>query len=224
MDTALITIPALETEEPVEPDNSSEGYVRAEHFDLNTAKANGDLGLIEDIENDYVQITFTQNNQSYLVCSESWSSNATSCLIRVEDLIVEDEFGNVITKPNYVGFYNRTYSQKVDQYRIVDNEKIREINRDYRNKDAVTDVISFAFEEVNDVEYTDIRFLGEIYISYERCVSQAEDYGHSVKREFCYLAVHGLLHLLGYDHMTDEDKKEMRTLEEEILSEYDIKR
>jgi probable rRNA maturation factor len=107
---------------------------------------------------------------------------------------------------------------------IVDNEKIREINREYRNKDAVTDVISFAFEEVSDFEYSDIRFLGEIYISYERCVSQAEDYGHTVKREFCYLAVHGLLHLLGYDHMTDEDKKEMRTLEEEILSEYDIKR
>lgn len=107
---------------------------------------------------------------------------------------------------------------------IVDNEKIQEINRDYRNKDAVTDVISFAFEEYQDVEYEDIRFLGEIYISYERCVSQAEDYGHSVKREFCYLAVHGLLHLLGYDHMTDEDKKEMRTLEEEILNEYDIKR
>ena len=107
---------------------------------------------------------------------------------------------------------------------IVDNEKIREINREYRNKDAVTDVISFAFEEVSDFEYSDIRFLGEIYISYERCVSQAADYGHSVKREFCYLAVHGLLHLLGYDHMTDEDKKEMRTLEEEILNEYDIKR
>ncbi len=107
---------------------------------------------------------------------------------------------------------------------IVDNEKIREINREYRNKDAVTDVISFAFEEVSDFKYSDIRFLGEIYISYERCVSQAADYGHSVKREFCYLAVHGLLHLLGYDHMTDEDKKEMRTLEEEILSEYDIKR
>ena len=123
LDTALITIPALETEEPVEPDNSSEGYVRAEHFDLNTAKANGDLGLIEDIENDYVQITFTQNNQSYWVRSESWSPSATSCLIRVEDLIVEDEFGNVITKPDYVGFYNRTYSQKVDQYRIVDNEE-----------------------------------------------------------------------------------------------------
>ena len=107
---------------------------------------------------------------------------------------------------------------------IVDNEKIREINKTYRNKDAVTDVISFAFEEVNDVEYDDIRFLGEIYISYERCKSQASDYGHSVRREFSYLAVHGLLHLLGYDHMNEEDKKVMRALEEEILNEYDIKR
>jgi len=107
---------------------------------------------------------------------------------------------------------------------IVDNEKIREINKEYRNKDAVTDVISFAFEEVKDVNYEDVRFLGEIYISYERCKEQAKDYGHSVRREFCYLAVHGLLHLLGYDHMTEEDKKVMRALEEEILNEYDITR
>lgn len=127
LDTTLITIPSLETEEPetpVEPDNSSEGYVRAEHFDLNTAKTNGDLALIENLPDDYVQITFTTNNQSYWVRSESWSASATSCLIRVEDLIVEDENGNVITKPDYVGFYNRTHSQKVDQYRIVDNEEI----------------------------------------------------------------------------------------------------
>ena len=107
---------------------------------------------------------------------------------------------------------------------IVDNEKIREINKEYRNKDAVTDVIYFAFEEVKDVNYEDVRFLGEIYISYERCKEQAKDYGHSVRREFCYLAVHGLLHLLGYDHMTEEDKKVMRALEEEILNEYDITR
>ena len=107
---------------------------------------------------------------------------------------------------------------------IVDNEKIREINKTYRNKDSVTDVISFAFEEVKDVEYSDVRFLGEIYISYERCKEQASDFGHSVRREFCYLAVHGLLHLLGYDHMNESDKKVMRALEEEILNEYDIKR
>ena len=107
---------------------------------------------------------------------------------------------------------------------IVDNKKIQEINREYRNKDAVTDVISFAFEEVKDVDYDGVRFLGEIYISYERCKEQAADFGHSVKREFCYLAVHGLLHLLGYDHMNEEDKKVMRALEEEILNEYDITR
>ena len=107
---------------------------------------------------------------------------------------------------------------------IVDNKKIQEINRDYRDKDAVTDVISFAFEEVDDVKYKNVRFLGEIYISYERCKEQASEYGHSVKREFCYLGVHGLLHLLGYDHMNEEDKKVMRALEEEILSEYDITR
>ena len=107
---------------------------------------------------------------------------------------------------------------------LVDNKKIQEINKEYRGKDAVTDVISFAFEEVSDVEYEDIRFLGEIYISYERCCERAEEFGHSIRRELCYLAGHGLLHLLGYDHMNEEDKKVMRTLEEEILNEYDIKR
>lgn len=107
---------------------------------------------------------------------------------------------------------------------LVDKNKIQEINKLYRNKDAVTDVISFAFEEVADITYDDVRFLGEIYICYERCVSQAEEYGHSIKRELCYLAVHGLLHLLGYDHMNEEDKKIMRAKEEEILSEYDITR
>ena len=107
---------------------------------------------------------------------------------------------------------------------IVDNKRIKEINKLYRNKDDVTDVISFAFEEVEDFKYDNVRFLGEIYISYERCVTQAAEYGHSIKREFCYLAVHGLLHLLGYDHIKEEDKKIMRALEEEILNEYDIKR
>ena len=107
---------------------------------------------------------------------------------------------------------------------IVDNEKIHKINKEYRNVDRETDVISFAFEEVQDIKYDDIRFLGEIYICYDRCKEQAIEYGHSIERELCYLCVHGLLHLLGYDHMNEEDKKVMRTLEEEILSEYDIKR
>ena len=107
---------------------------------------------------------------------------------------------------------------------IVDNDRIREINKEYRNKDAVTDVISFAFEEVKDVDYGNVRFLGEIYISYERCKSQASEYGHSVRREFSYLAVHGLLHLLGYDHMTEEDEKVMFSLQDEILNSFGVTR
>ena len=107
---------------------------------------------------------------------------------------------------------------------IIDNKRIQEINRDYRNKDAITDVISFAFEESDNIKYDNMRLLGEIYISYERCKSQAEEYGHSIERELCYLSIHGLLHLLGYDHMIESDKKVMRALEEEILNEYDIKR
>lgn len=124
LDTTLIEIPALVPDEPVDPDAPVENYVRAEHFDLNTAKANGDLALITDLPNDYVQITFNNKNQSYWVRSDSWSSSATSCMIELEDLIIEDANGNVISKPNYVGFFNRNYSQKVDQYRIVDNEAI----------------------------------------------------------------------------------------------------
>jgi hypothetical protein len=124
LDTTLIEVPALDSDEPVDPDAPVENYVRSEHFDLNTAKANGDLALITDLPNDYVQITFTDKNQSYWVRSDSWSTDATSCVIELEDLIVEDANGNVITKPDYVGFYNRNHSQKVEQYRIVDDEEI----------------------------------------------------------------------------------------------------
>lgn len=107
---------------------------------------------------------------------------------------------------------------------IVSSDTIQEINRDYRNKDSVTDVISFAFEESDDLIYDNIRFLGEIYICYDRCLEQSIEFGHSFERELCYLSIHGLLHLLGYDHMKEEDKVIMRTLEEEILNEYGIKR
>ena len=124
LDTTLIEIPALVPEEPEIPSDPNETYVRAEHFDLNTAKANGNLALITDLPDNYVQITFNNRNQSYWVRSDSWSTNATSCMIELEDLIVEDANGNVITKPNYVGFYNRNFSQKVDQYRIVNNEEV----------------------------------------------------------------------------------------------------
>ena len=69
-----------------------------------------------------------------------------------------------------------------------------------------------------------MRFLGEIYISIDKAKSQAEEYGHSLKREICFLTVHGLLHLLGYDHIEEKDRVVMRKLEEEILESYDAKR
>ena len=107
---------------------------------------------------------------------------------------------------------------------ITTNEKIHEINKEYRNIDRETDVISFALEDNMDVEYQDFRLLGDIYISIDKCYEQAREYGHSRVREICFLATHGLLHLLGYDHMTKEDEKEMFDLQNKLLEEYNIKR
>lgn len=107
---------------------------------------------------------------------------------------------------------------------IVDESKIQELNRLYRNIDEITDVISFAFEESDNEIYKDIRFLGEIYICSSVALKQSEKYNHSFKREMCYLCVHGILHLLGYDHIEESDKKIMRAMEEEVLKEYDLQR
>ena len=107
---------------------------------------------------------------------------------------------------------------------IVDNKRIHEINREYRNVDRETDVISFALEDNMDIKYDDFRLLGDIYISIDKCYSQAEDYGHSNVREICFLATHGILHLLGYDHMEESDEKEMFDLQNKLLDGYNIKR
>lgn len=107
---------------------------------------------------------------------------------------------------------------------IIDNEKIREINREYRNIDAETDVISFALEDTDNIKIDDYRVLGDIYISIDKCYSQAMEYGHSRERELCFLATHGILHLLGYDHMNVSDGEKMFTLQEELLDGYNIKR
>lgn len=97
---------------------------------------------------------------------------------------------------------------------------IRKINREYRGIDAVTDVISFALLDDDDmVEYEDCVELGDIFINRNRVFSQAEEYSHSVKREFIFLFVHGLLHLLGYDHMNEEDEKRMFSLQKKIVGD-----
>lgn len=107
---------------------------------------------------------------------------------------------------------------------IVDSNKIRELNKEYRNIDRVTDVISFALEDDDTFNLEDYRVLGDIYICLEQALKQAEDYGHSFKRELSFLAIHGLLHLLGYDHMSEEEEKIMFKKQEEVLSRYGIER
>ena len=107
---------------------------------------------------------------------------------------------------------------------IIDNERIHAINKKYRNIDRETDVISFAMEDNMDVEYQDFRLLGDIYISIDKVISQAKEYGHSNLREICFLATHGILHLLGYDHMEPDDEKEMFDLQNKLLDGYNIKR
>lgn len=112
---------------------------------------------------------------------------------------------------------------------FVSNERIHEINREYRDKDAPTDVISFAMEELGEGETELIgvsmpRVLGDIIISIPKAKEQAEEYGHTFIRELGFLSVHGFLHLLGYDHMTEEEELEMFTLQKEILNEYGLTR
>ena len=107
---------------------------------------------------------------------------------------------------------------------FVTKEEIHELNKQYRGVDRVTDVISFALEDVNDVSLSDIRVLGDIYICIDRMKEQALEYGHSETRELSFLTVHGLLHLLGYDHQTKEDEEVMFNLQRKILSDLNINR
>ena len=106
---------------------------------------------------------------------------------------------------------------------FVYNDEIRKINKKYRNIDKETDVISFALEDEKDI-YFDFRLLGDIYISVDKIKSQAKEYGHSEKREMAFLVIHGLLHLLGYNHETLEEEKIMFKEQELILDGYGIKR
>ncbi|MCY6371814.1 rRNA maturation RNase YbeY [Clostridium ganghwense] len=123
---------------------------------------------------------------------------------------------------------------------FIDNENIRELNKEQRNIERVTDVLSFpmldysegqVYKEVyehNNFHDADLHegqlILGDIVLSLERAKEQSEEYGHSFMREVCYLTVHSVLHLLGYDHMIDEDKIRMRKREEEILENFNITR
>ena len=108
--------------------------------------------------------------------------------------------------------------------KLCSNDYIRELNRTYREKDAPTDVLSFPMWEASDIEegaYEDGHavMLGDIILSVEKARAQAEEYGHSIRRELAFLSVHSTLHLLGYDHeVSEEDEKYMNEKQEEILT------
>ena len=143
---------------------------------------------------------------------------------------------NVVNRTNYSDF--KSYYPLLEQYykktlkvlKIEDNyvlsliivgpRTIKRINRDYRSIDRETDVISFALLDCGEeIKYEKEIELGDIFINRKRVLSQAKEYKHSVKREFIFLFVHGLLHLLGYDHMNPEDEKEMFSLQKKIVGD-----
>ena len=112
---------------------------------------------------------------------------------------------------------------------IVTNDEIQIYNRQYRGKDMPTDVLSFAMQEQGDPDFDfeledELPALGDIFISYEKTQEQAVAYGYSFERDLGFLAVHGFLHLIGYDHMTEAKEKEMLDLQKRILDAYGLSR
>lgn len=142
--------------------------------------------------------------------------------------IINDNYG-VDFKYNYLAkVIKKTLKHEKTKNAIfsiifVDENEIKRINKEYRKIDKVTDVISFALED-NGTIANQKRVLGDIYICIPRAIEQANEYGHSLKRELSFLTVHGLLHLLGYDHMKKEEETIMFNLQELILNEVGIKR
>ena len=106
---------------------------------------------------------------------------------------------------------------------IVDKDEIHILNRDYRDVDRPTDVLSFPLDEEGfDQDGNPILLLGDIVICLDVAKDQAEDFGHSLEREIMYLICHSTLHLLGYDHIEEDDKKEMRSKEKEIMKNLGV--
>jgi probable rRNA maturation factor len=145
------------------------------------------------------------------------------------DVTINNEFGykedySYLDEVIKIALKEENVSNAVFSIIFVSEERIEDINREYRGIDKVTDVISFAFEDNLDIIYNDFRFLGEIYICIPKMMEQAKTYGHSEMRELAFLTVHGILHLLGYDHMSEDEEKIMFGKQELILDAANIKR
>ncbi|WP_077214014.1 rRNA maturation RNase YbeY [Bacillus dakarensis] len=130
---------------------------------------------------------------------------------------------------NYAADQEGVESESEVSVTFVTNERIHEINKQYRDKDQPTDVISFALEEMGEGEIEVSgsgmpRVLGDIIVSLAKAEEQAKEYGHSFDRELGFLVVHGFLHLLGYDHMVEEEEKIMFERQRVILDEFGLQR
>ena len=144
-----------------------------------------------------------------------------------EDLEVPQEYvENVTAAAQKVGELYGVENGEVS-ITLTNNDYIHELNREYRGIDRPTDVLSFALNESEEPEVTggsDINVLGDLVISVERAEEQAKDFGHSVKREMAFLTVHGMLHLLGYDHMEEADRLEMEKEQRFVMEKLGIPR
>lgn len=141
---------------------------------------------------------------------------------RQDDIEITEEIKNLIGKSISAVLKVENLDENVEvSVSFVGDDEIRDLNREYRGVDKSTDVLSFPMD---DEFIIDNRILGDVIINTRRVMEQAEELGHSNERELSYLSVHSILHLLGYDHMEDEDKKEMREREKLAMKELSIYR
>lgn len=154
-------------------------------------------------------------------------------VLEVEYLDIEEnkEYEKVLNRVINKCFEEENLKNLYISITLTNPENIHKINKEYRNIDRATDVLSFPMFEKNEIEIvcnTDLNgmkeVLGDVIISIEQVQNQAKEYGHSFERELAYMAVHGFYHLMGYDHMEENEKKEMREKEENILSKLEINR
>lgn len=139
----------------------------------------------------------------------------------MEQFIITDEYGY----ENDYSYLNELLDIAIKKLKVegifsitfIGDEKMHQMNYEYRGIDRTTDVLSFALNDKKDNFKTQINVLGDIFISIPKMLSQALEYEHSEKRELSFLCIHGLLHLLGYDHMNEHDEKIMFDLQREVL-------
>lgn len=152
--------------------------------------------------------------------------------IEIQDEIKNEQSEEIIKTLIEVSKYAAIDELKHENFEfaitITDNEQIHRLNKEYRDVDSATDVLSFPLWNREEDPFVNPEnnciMLGDIIISLERANEQAAEYGHSLKRECAYLCVHAVMHLLGYDHIEEDDKKVMRAREEEILTKLKLTR